>query len=130
MKQLSIVAQDRPGLVAGVTELLAGAGVNVETFDAEVVGGTAVVVLTVDRYDDALRALHGGGFHPVTEDALLVRLEDRPGALAAVARRFQEAGIEVRGLRIIRTAGGQTVAAVATERSAQAVALVKDILVA
>jgi hypothetical protein len=130
VKQLTIVAADRPGLVAEVAEVLAAAGVNVETFDAEAAGGTAVVVLTVDRYDDALRALHCGGFQPVTEDAILVRLEDRPGALAALARRFREARIELRGLRIIRTAGGQTVAAVATERTAEAVALVKDILVA
>jgi hypothetical protein len=130
MKQLTIVAPDRAGLVAELAELLAAAGVNVETFDAEAAGGTAVVVLTVDRYDEALRALHAGGFSPVTEDAILVRLEDRPGALAEVARRFREAGIGLRGLRIIRTAGGQTLAAVATERTAGALALVKDILVA
>lgn len=130
MKQLTIVAPDRPGLVARVTEVLAAAGTNVESFDAGASGGTAVVALTVDRYDEALRALHTAGFEPVTEDAILVRLEDRPGALAEVARRFREAGIELRGLRIIRTAGGQTVAAIATERTAEAVALVRDILVA
>lgn len=130
MRQLTIVSPDRPGLVAKVTEVLAAAGVNVESFDAEATGGTAVVALTVDRYDDALRALNNAGFEPVTEDAILVRLEDRPGALAEVARRFREAGIELRGLRIIRTAGGQTVAAVAAERTAEALALVKDILVA
>jgi hypothetical protein len=54
----------------------------------------------------------------------------RPGALAALARRFRDVGIDLRSVRIIPTSGGQTLAAVATERTAEAVALVKDILVA
>jgi hypothetical protein len=130
MKQLTIVAPDRPGLVAEITEVLAGAGVNLETFDAETTGSTAVVVLTVNQYDVALQALHRGGFQPLTEDALLVRLDDKAGALAAVAKRFRDAGVNLRSLRIIHTAGGQTLAAIATERTAEAVALVKDILIA
>ncbi|MFO0808849.1 MAG: ACT domain-containing protein [Gemmataceae bacterium] len=129
MRQLTIVEPDRPGLATDITELLATAGVNIESFDAETTGDTAVVVLTVDRYDAALQALHRSGFHPVTEDALLVRLEDKPGALAAVAKRFRDANISLRSLRIIRATGGQTLAVIATDRTDEAVALVKDILV-
>src|SRR5262245_51351534 len=129
MKQLTLVVPDRPGLATDVTELLAAAGVNIETFDAETTGDTAVVVLTVDEYDKALQALHLGGFQPVTEDALLVRLDDKPGALAAVAKRFRDAGISLRSLRILHTGAGQTLAMISTERTAEAVALVKDILV-
>ncbi|MBN9118726.1 MAG: ACT domain-containing protein [Planctomycetes bacterium] len=130
MKQLTIVAPDRPGLLAEVTDALAAAAVNIETFDAEAVAGTGVIRLSVDRYDVAIQALHLAGLVPVSEDALLVRLEDKPGALAAVAKRFRDAGLNVRSLRIVHTSGGQTVAAVAVERTAEAVALVSDILIA
>jgi hypothetical protein len=130
VKQLTIVAPDRPGLLAEVTDALAAAAVNIETFDAEAVSGTGVIRLTVDQYDSALQALHRAGLTPVTEDALLIRLEDKPGALAAVAKRFRDAGVNLRSVRIIHTSGGQTVAAIATERTSEALALVKDILIA
>lgn len=129
MRQITIVTPDRPGLVAEITELLAAGGIDIETFDAEALCGTAVVRLTVDQDDKAVLALHDKGFSPVSEDAMLVRMEDRPGALAAVARRFRDAGVNIHSLRIISTSGGQTVAAISTERTAEAVALVKDILI-
>lgn len=130
MKQLTIVAPDRPGLLAELAEVMAAEGINIETIDAEGFGQTAVFRLTVDAYDRAIQALHRRGFSPVTEDALLVRLEDRPGALAEVARRFRDANINIRSLRIIHKAGGQTVAAIAVDRTAAALELVREILLA
>lgn len=130
MKQLTIVASDRPGLVAELTDLLAAEGIDIETFDAEAIAGTVVVRLSVDQYDRAIQTLHQGGFSPVSEDAILVRLEARPGALATIARRFRDAGVNIISLRIIHTSGGQTVAAIATESPTEAFALVKDIAIA
>lgn len=130
MKQLTIVAPDRPGLLAELTDALAAEGVNIETIDAEGFGDTAVFRLTVDRYDVAIQALHRQDFAPVTEDALLVRLEDRPGALAAIARRFRDADLNIRSLRIVHASGGQTIAAIAVDRTSAAIDLVRDILLA
>jgi hypothetical protein len=130
VKQLTIVAPDRSGLLAEVTDALAADGINIETFDAEAVSGTAIIRLTVDQYDRALLTLHRAGHAPVTEDAILIRLEDRPGALASVAKRFRDAGLNLQSVRIVHTAGGTTVAAIATERTAEAIALVKDIIIA
>jgi len=129
VKQISIVTAERPGLVADITAALAAAGVNIDTIDAESVAGSAVVILTVDRYDEALRALAQAGFPAVSEDAILVRLEDRPGALAEVTRRFKDANINIRSVRFIRRSGGHGIVAIATERSERALALVKDVLI-
>jgi hypothetical protein len=78
-------------VVAEISEALAAAGVNIEELAAEGVGGTAVAILAVDRYDEALRALAGRGFKAVSEDALVVQLDDRSGELARIAWRFNEA---------------------------------------
>jgi hypothetical protein len=127
MKQLTVVAPDQTGLLAEVTEVLGKAGVNIETLDAEAAGDTAVIVFTVDHYDDALKALSKTAYHVVTEDVLLVQLEDKAGALAQVARRFSDAGIHVRSLRFLRRSGGIGVVAIAVDRTAEAIELVKDI---
>jgi hypothetical protein len=129
VKQLTVVAPDQTGLLAEVTEVLGRAGVNIETLDAETAGDSAVIVFTVDRYDDALRALSTTPYHVVTEDVLLVQIEDRAGSLAEVARRFSDAGVHVRSLRFLRRSAGVGVVAIAVDRTAEALELVKDIRV-
>ena len=129
MKEIVIVTQNRAGLVADISDALAAKGINIETLDAEDAHDLAVVALTVDRYDEALGALRDAGFDAVTEDALVIRLPDEPGALAKVARRFKDADIDLRSLRIIQRQQGFALVALAAERTEQARALVKDYLV-
>jgi histidine decarboxylase len=131
MKQITIVSEDRPGIAAEITEALAAAGVNIEDLDlaVEPVGGTALFRLTVDRYDEALRALAATPFKAVTEDALVVQIEDRPGGLAAITRRLRDANIHLRSIRIIRRGGGKAIAAIASEQAEEARQLLKDVLV-
>ena len=88
------------------------------------------VVFTVDHYDDALRALHRAGFTAVSEDALLIRLPDEPGALAGVMKRFKEAALNIRSVRFISRRDGFAVVAIGVERTDEALALVKDLLLA
>ena len=130
MKQITIVTESRRGLTADIAGLLAEEGINIETLDAEEVEGADVVTLTVDRYNRALAALRDGGYPAVTEDALLVRIEDEPGALAKVAVRFKEADIPVRSIRIIRRRNGFGIVAISTERTEVAKELVRDLLIA
>ncbi len=129
MKQITVIAEDRPGVAAEVTGALGAAGVNIETFDAEAAGPVMVGVLTVDRYDEALRALAAAGIPAFSEEVIVIRLEDRPGELARVMRRFQEANLNLRSIRFIRRSGGKAYVAISVERTPEAIALVRDVLV-
>lgn len=128
MKEISVVTQNRPGLLADLSEVLAARGINIDTIDAEEIHDTAVLQLTVDRYDEALQCLRDAGFDAVSEDALLIRLKDEPGALAKVARRFKDASIDLRSVRFIRRHAGWAFVALATDRSDEARDLVRDYL--
>jgi hypothetical protein len=130
MKQLTVVCEDRPNLIAELIEAVASSGANLETLDSQSIAGTVVAILTVDRYDVALQALARAGLPAVSEEAILVNLEDRPGALAAIAHRFREAGIPLRSVRILRRAEGLGLVALSTPRTAEALALVSDVLIA
>ncbi len=130
MKQISVVSRKRPDVVAEISQALARQAINIETLVSETIGDNAVTTLTVDRYDDALSALQQlPETRVVTEDAILVRLEDRPGALAELALRFKDAGIALRGLHIIERGEKQCLAAVSVDRTDEALALVKDLLI-
>ncbi len=129
MKEIVIVTQNRAGLLADIAEILARKNINIEMFDAEEVHDTAVIELTVDRYDEALQSLRDAGFDAVTEDAFLIRLKDEPGALARVAKRFKDANIDLRSVRIVRRLEDCAIVAVATARTEEAKALVREYLV-
>ena len=129
MRQITIVTESRRGLTADISELLAAADINIETLDAEEVEGADVVTLSVDHYNRALAALRDAGYPAVTEDALLVRVEDEPGALAKVAVKFKEADIHVRSIRIIRRHNGWGIIAISTERTEAAKAIVRGSLI-
>lgn len=129
MKEIVVVTPNRAGLLADISEVLAARNINIETIDAEEVHDTAIIELTVDRYDEALQALRDAGFHAITEDAILVKLKDEPGALAKVARRFKEARIDLRSVRFIRRQQGYAFVAIATNRTEEARELIKEYIV-
>jgi hypothetical protein len=129
MKQITIITESTQGLLARISEILAERGINIETLDAETVQGHGVMILTVDRYDEALVALRDAGVHAVSEDAIVIRIADEPGALARISRRFHDAGIPLRSVRIIRRNEGYGLVALSTERTEQALDLVKDVLI-
>ena len=129
MKQIRIVTKDRPGILAEITDAMATAGVNIEDLMAESTGSLAVVEMIVDRYDEALRALARTPFRAITEDILILKLVDRPGALAEIARRFKDARINLRSARTIHRAQGECIVAIDAENTDEARALVRDVMI-
>ena len=129
MKQITIISEDSLGVVTEICEALAAAGVNIESLDAETIGGSGVTKLTVDRYDDALRALAQTPFHAISEEAIVLQLEDKPGELARITRRLKDANISIRSVRIVRRATGTSIVAISTERAEEAMELLKDVMI-
>jgi hypothetical protein len=129
MKQITIVAETTEGLLARISEVLAVRGINIETLSADTIQEHGVVIFTVDRYDEALVALRDAGVPAVSEDVIIIRLADEPGALARISRRFHDAGIGLRSVRIIRRSEGHGLVALSTERTERALDLVRDELI-
>jgi hypothetical protein len=131
MKHLTVLLDSPSRTVADLAQALAGRGINIEDIDVQEAGPgqTGVVNLTVDRYDEALQALRDAGFRAVSEDALVIRLRDEPGALAKVAVRFKEAGIGIRSMHILGRAGSSALVSIVSERPEEAKPLVRELLV-
>jgi hypothetical protein len=129
MKQLTVLVRNEPGVLATIAQALGEHGVNIEALDAEGIDEHGLVVLTVDRYDEALRALRDKGFTAITQDALLIRLADKPGALAAVALRLKDAGLDLRSMHIIRRDPVASLVSLVASDNQRAAELLTDCLV-
>lgn len=129
MKQLTVLVPNELGVAARLTSCLAEQGINIEEIDVESAEDHGIIVLSVDRYDEALRALSTAGFRVITQDTLLVRLEDKPGALAAVALRLKDAGLDLRSMHILRRDASGTTASLVCSDNERAAELLKELLV-
>ena len=126
MERIVIMARDEVGVLADITATLAQANVNLESINTQVNGEHGTIIISTDDTDRALVALADAGYSAVTDDALLIRLKDEPGALARIAQRFSEAGINIRSVHILDRKDGIATIALSTspEDRQQAEALV------
>lgn len=95
-KDLLVVLPDQPGALAMMGEALAEAGVNIDGVSGVAVWNTGWIHLLVKDAARACRVLQAAGFEVREErDVLVVPVDDRPGTLGSLARRFAEAGVNV-----------------------------------
>ena len=87
MEQITIITKDYHGLTADITSALGSNDINIESLDAKKIDDIGLVMLRVNQYDRALSILRDAGWNAITEDALLVRVKDEPGAIAHLAKR-------------------------------------------
>ena len=114
MQRLTIIAKNRPGLLADVMTLLASNDINVRDVVAEGYSNEGIVHLAVDQLDPALELLTEAGYTTVTDDVLLARIEDFPGSLALISRRPANANLDVRAVSMIQRKEGSAIVAIST----------------
>ena len=130
MKQITIIVPpDRPGTLADIAERLAARGVNITGLDATDDHAHGVIFLEAEPYDEALRTLADGGYQAVSEEVMVIRLKDEPGALARVAARLREPVINIQAMRILRRDGGWVSVVLTTSDNARARSLLADCIV-
>ncbi len=94
--QLVISCQSKPGVLSDVTAVLGTAGVNIKAFSAPEVTGTGKLRLLVADLDGARKALKTAKIKFAEETALILSLENKPGALKEVADLLTKNRINVR----------------------------------
>lgn len=129
MKQITVLTRHDPDELTRVATLLGEAGVNIEQIDAENLESSGIIVLTVDQYDHALRTLRDHNLRAVTQDALVIQLDDKPGALAGVAKRLRDAGLDLRSMHLLSREGGRSLACLVATDQARAAEVLADVLV-
>ena len=124
MNRIIVMAKNEVGVIADISKALADEGINIETISAEGLCEKGVITLTTDAYDDALRVLTHAGFKTVSDESLVIRLPDEPGALAKVAERFKNAGVNIQSLHIIDRRNGHALVALSSDDRAKAETIV------
>jgi len=105
---LTVRMENRPGALAEVGEALGRAGVNIEAVAGFGFDNHGMAHLVVDDADAAKAALREAGVEfEAEQEALVVTLDDEPGAIGAYARRLADAGVNIEAAYLGGKAAGE-----------------------
>jgi hypothetical protein len=93
--QIVIKAENKLGTLAQVASVLARAGVNIKAFSAPDVQGESALRILVADLDRSRIALQEAKIRFTEETALILSLENKPGALSQVADLLRQARINI-----------------------------------
>jgi hypothetical protein len=122
MQIFSVQLEDRPGTFAELTESLASRGVNVLVYGA----GGSQAAFVCDDEDGARAALEGAGTPFDENEAIRVRMEDKPGQAAAVSRKLADAGVNMRAWLPVDTTASSFTVAIAADDAERARAALRN----
>jgi hypothetical protein len=116
--QLVVSLKSKRGVLAQLARTLADAKVNILALSADAVSGRGKIRMVVNNPGAAKRALRRARYRVAEEPAFVVRLRNKPGAVARVAARLAKAGVNITST--YATTAGKSATAVFTARSAKA----------
>ena len=96
--QLTLSLVSRPGTLAALARTLADAGVNITALSAAEASGRGKIRLLVNDPVRAKRVLRKAKYRTTEEPAFVLRLLNKPGALARVTARLAKERINVRSI--------------------------------
>jgi hypothetical protein len=120
MKYIMIINKDSNGLVAEISELLGQHKINIDSIDAHSESGFAQIRLFTSNNDQSLSILNEAGFKAVPDENILVKIDDKPGALGRISRKLSKSNIDIRSIAMIEQNEGHNIVAIVTSNDTKA----------
>jgi hypothetical protein len=102
MTEFTVRLANRPGMLAMLAERIASAGINLEALAAYSVGEEGHAHLMVDDAATARSVLRRAGLAFDEREVLTTTLPHQPGAVATMARRLADAGVNIEAIYLLR----------------------------
>jgi hypothetical protein len=93
--QVNVFAQNQPGRLERLTEVLLEEGINIRAITISGSEDYGVIKLLVDDPGKAFAALQREGFSVFLKEVIAVVMDDRPGGLHSVCRVLGDSGVNV-----------------------------------
>jgi len=130
MKSITVVADDKVGLLAEISYVLAKSNINIESLDFDVVGKKAVVALSVGNPVLAKSALSSAGYQVAEENCIMIKLSDKPGEFNRVASMLSHEGINIEKVHMITREAKRAILSLVVDDAENATRILRDYLTA
>lgn len=94
-KQLTVLVENRPGMLGEVGSALGAKQVNIIAFMATVADTQGIIRMVVDKRAVARKVFAEHRWETTEEEVLEVALPNKPGSLGRVAHKLREASVNI-----------------------------------
>lgn len=129
MQYLTIIHAPQEQLIANATKIIEESGIDILDFDSFTEGDQQYLRLGLSDTDKGLEVLTESGFQVITEDTVLMKIENKAGALARLSKQINDAGINLRGISLISNQYGFGTVAISTNDNEQVRSLFREHLI-
>lgn len=130
MKPITIVSDDKVGLLADISYVLSKARINIDSINVDVVAGKAIITLSVSDTDKGKSVLEASGYKVEETNTVVIKMPDKPGELSKITAMLSKEGINIENVHMLSKDGKMTVLSVTLDKPKKAAALLKEYLVA
>lgn len=95
IQQLSVFIENKPGRLAEITEVLAGAQVDIRAISVADTSDFGILRVIVDKPQAAVDALKGHGMTVSLTNVIAVGIDDTTGSFAKVVRLLSDLGFDL-----------------------------------
>ena len=120
MKEITIVADDKVGVLADISYILGKAKINIESVAASAMEGKAIITLMLKDEKRAADLLKNNGYHVLESEIFVIKLKDQPGQLSDLSKELSEAGVNLSSLYVVAREKGVTVVALRVDKPQKA----------
>ena len=126
IKQISLFMENSTGRLAGATDLLAEAKINLRAISIADTTEFGILRLIADQPEKAVKLLKEAGFAARETDVIAVEIADEPGSLARIMALFRDEGVGIEYLYAsLEHRAGKAVIVMKVDNSFAALALLE-----
>ena len=126
MKQITVLVEDKVGILADISFILGKAKINIESIDVNVAGGKAVINLLVKDEQRATALLSANHYQVLASDVIVVSMPDKPGELSKMSKLLTDNGVSVQEVHMLTRGDATTVYSLKADKQSKAEKLLSD----
>jgi hypothetical protein len=130
LKTITIVADDKVGLLADISYILAKSKINIETISVEVIAGKAVILMCLSDAEKGKRSIEAAGYRVENLDSIVIKISERPGELNKITTTLTKEGVDVKNVNLLTKDKINAIVAVEVDKQKRASTILKQYLVA
>jgi len=127
MKTVTVIAEDRVALLADISYVLGKSNINIDGLNVEIIGGKAVISLSVKDPKKARDILARNGYNTVDMDSIVIKVTDHvSGGMARITERLTKAKVHIENLSMLSSSASEGVFALQVDKPRKAAKVLWD----
>ena len=128
MKNVTIVAKNRNGLLADISYILGKAAVNIKGLNVEIVGENALVTLLVKDGKKATTVLESNNYNTAALDAIVIKISQRLGGMEKITNILSKSRVKISEVHNLSSHEDEKVLGILVDRPRKATRMLSEFM--